>query len=114
MPAVLTSARDDLSGAFEKETTMKMSLLAAGALAAMIVMSPATAQMSGGAMPSGSMSSGSMSSEGDMKMTPADMKMMKSCKAMSHSRMMKNAKCMEMMRMHPDMMKSGKMMKSGG
>ncbi len=56
---------------------------------------PATAQMAKDAMASDS-----------MKMSPAEMKTMKSCQKMSHSAMMKSKKCSAMMKMHPDMMKS--------
>lgn len=81
---------------------MKMSIVAASAIAtALFMAAPAAAQMS----------SGSMSSDKGMKMSAADMRMMKSCKRMSHDKMMKNQKCMDMMRMHPDMMKSDGMMK---
>ena len=41
---------------------------------------------------------------GSMAMSDADMKMMMSCKRMSMTDMMKNAKCANMMKMHPDMM----------
>ncbi len=56
---------------------------------------PAAAQMAKDAMPSDS-----------MKMSPAEMKTMKSCQKMSHDAMMKSKKCGAMMKMHPDMMKS--------
>lgn len=48
---------------------------------------------------------------GQMTMSATEMKKMKSCQAMSHEKMMKNAGCARMMKMHPDMMKSDGMMK---
>ncbi len=48
-----------------------------------------------------------MGMESGMQMSEADMRMMASCKAMTREAMMKNSKCMEMMRMHPEMMKDG-------
>ena len=44
-------------------------------------------------------------------MSKHDMKMMKSCQAMDHDKMMANKGCMKMMKMHPDMMSSDGMMK---
>lgn len=52
-------------------------------------------------------------SSGQMKMSAADMRKMKSCRAMSHDRMMKDAGCARMMKMHPEMMTSDGMMKKG-
>ena len=49
----------------------------------------------------------SMMAHGQMKMSAADHKKMDACGAMSHDKMMKNAGCKKMMKMHPDMMKSG-------
>ena len=46
-----------------------------------------------------------------MKMSAAETKQMKSCNAMSHEKMMKNAGCVKMMKMHPDMMHHDDMMK---
>jgi hypothetical protein len=46
-------------------------------------------------------------------MSKSDMKMMKSCQAMDHDRMMADSKCKAMMDAHPDAMKDG-MMKSDG
>jgi hypothetical protein len=37
------------------------------------------------------------------KMTEADMKKWDACKAMSHENMLKDAKCVRMAKMHPDM-----------
>ncbi len=54
-----------------------------------------------------------MSSSGSMHMSKSQMKMMHGCQAMSHDEMMKNSKCMKMMKMHPDMMKGDAMMKKG-
>lgn len=76
------------------------SLMTAGAAGAQTPMS------SGGAMKSGAMAS-------DMKMSKADMAMMKKCKAMSHDKMMMDAKCKAMMEAHPDMMSGDKMMSDG-
>jgi len=64
------------------------------------------------------MMKGGMKSDKMMKMSAADTKKMKMCQAMPHDKMMKNAGCMKMSRMHPDMMKSdpmakGKMMAPG-
>ena len=52
-------------------------------------------------MSTGAMSTGAMSSSA---MSKADMATLKHCQAMSHDAMMKNAKCMKMMKMHPDAM----------
>jgi hypothetical protein len=65
--------------------------------------------MTSGSMTSGSMTSGSMTSSKGMmtsKMSDADMKTMKMCQGMSHDAMMKDAKCMDFMKMHPDMSKT--------
>ena len=78
-------------------TLIAMSVLSIGAAA------PALAQ---DAMASDHMKSGAM-----MKMSGADTRKMKSCGAMSHDMMMKNAGCMRMMKKHPDMMKGDAMMK---
>lgn len=59
-----------------------------------------------------SMKSDSMKS-GSMKMSAGSMRKMKTCNAMSHDAMMKNAGCAKMMKMHPDMMKHDDMMSSG-
>jgi len=50
------------------------------------------------------------------KMSDKDMATMKMCKEMSHDAMMKDQKCVDMAKMHPDAMKStsGAMMSSGG
>lgn len=48
------------------------------------------------------------------KMSASDMKMMKSCSAMGHDAMMKAPGCVKVMKAHPDMMKSGGSMTSGG
>ena len=61
---------------------------------AIAISAPAAAQMAKDAMPADA-----------MKMTPAEMKTMKSCQKMSHAAMMKSKKCSAMMKMHPDMMK---------
>ena len=50
---------------------------------------------------------------GSMKMSASSMRKMKSCNAMSHDDMMKNAGCAKMMKMHPDMMKHDDMMNAG-
>ncbi|WP_419825168.1 hypothetical protein [Sphingomonas sp.] len=50
---------------------------------------------------------------GGMKMSAADTRKMKSCNAMSHDTMMKNAGCAKIMKVHPEMMKHDEMMKSG-
>lgn len=61
---------------------------------------PALAQMKDGAM---------MGGDKPMKMSKSQMKSMNKCKAMSQEMMMKNKRCMSMMKMHHDMMSSGKM-----
>ena len=58
------------------------------------------------------MASHDQMASGGMKMSAADMRKMKSCNAMSHDAMMKNAGCAKMMKAHPDMMKQDDMMKS--
>lgn len=68
---------------------------------------PGIAQMQNGSMMAGH-EKGMMSSSGDMKMTKSQMASMKRCNAMSHSMMMKNKKCVAMMKMHPDMMHHAK------
>ena len=74
---------------------MKMGQMIPAALLAVTLASvPALAQMSQDSMSSGS----------KMEMSKADMKKMKSCQRMSHSAMMKNARCAKMMEMNPDMM----------
>jgi hypothetical protein len=59
------------------------------------------------------MMKGGMKSDSMMKMSAADTRKMHKCNAMSHDMMMKNAGCMKMMKMHPDMMKHDDMMMSG-
>lgn len=54
-----------------------------------------------------------MMNKGEMKMSAAETKKMKACNAMSHDKMMKNAGCVKMMKMHPDMMKHDAMMNKG-
>ena len=44
-------------------------------------------------------------------MSKHDMMMMKKCQGMDHDMMMKNKGCMKMMKMHPDMMSDGGMVK---
>jgi hypothetical protein len=46
-----------------------------------------------------------MPDSGMHRMSAKHMRMMKSCQAMDHDMMMKNKRCMKMMKMHPDMMK---------
>ena len=73
--------------------TRKKLILGVCALA--FVGSPALAQMKSGSMMAGD----------DMKMSKTQMMAMKKCHGMSHRMMMKNKKCVSMMKMHPDMMK---------
>jgi hypothetical protein len=80
---------------------MRILTLIAVSAAAMSLTAPAFAQ---DAMANGAMGSA------PMKMTPKEMKKMDSCKAMSHDMMMKNAGCMKLMKMHPDMMSGDNMM----
>ena len=65
---------------------------------------------SGAALAQDAMKSGAMSKP----MSKHDMKMMKSCQAMDHDKMMANKGCMKMMKMHPGMMSSDGAMKSDG
>lgn len=85
---------------------MKMTTLIAMSALSIVAAAPAVAQ---DAMMKDGMKSGSM-----MKMSAADTRKMKACNAMSHGRMMKNAGCKKMMKMHPDMMKHDAMMKKDG
>ena len=72
-----------------------IKLMCAAAMLASVVAAPALAQMASGSMMSGD----------HMKMSKMDQKKMAKCNAMSHEKMMKNASCTKMMKMHPDMMK---------
>ena len=78
---------------------MRMLPLLALSAFSVAAITPAVAQ-------SGMMSH-DMKSGSTMKMSQHDMRMMKTCKSMSHSRMMKNASCKKMAKMHPGMMKPG-------
>ena len=82
---------------------MRIATLLAMSALSLAVAAPAVAQ---DAMMKDGMKSGSM-----MKMSAADTKKMKACNAMSHDKMMNNAGCAKMMKMHPDMMKHDDMMK---
>ena len=82
---------------------MRIATLLAMSALSLAVAAPAVAQ---DAMMKDGMKSGSM-----MKMSAADTEKMKACNAMSHDKMMKNAGCAKMMKMHPDMMKHDDMMK---
>jgi hypothetical protein len=77
------------------------ALAVGGAYAQDSAMKPADGKM---------MMSGGMMSK---KMSDKDMATLKMCKEMSHDAMMKDQKCMELQKMHPDAMKmdSGNMMK---
>ena len=73
------------------------------------------------ALAAGLLTAGAASAQDAMKsdsmskpMSHHDMKMMKSCQAMDHDKMMANKGCMKMMKMHPDMMSSDGMMKNDG
>lgn len=81
---------------------MRMITLMAMATVSLAAAMPALAQ---DAMMKDSMKSGAM------KMSAADTKAMKTCKAMSHTRMMKDARCKRLMKMHPEMMQKDAMMK---
>jgi len=61
---------------------------------------------------SGAMSSDS-SMDKPMTASKSDMMKMDKCKSMDHDMMMKDHTCMKMMKMHPDMMKSGQAMDNG-
>lgn len=82
---------------------MRITTLLAMSALSLAIAAPAVAQ---DAMMKDGMKSGSM-----MKMSASDTKKMKACNAMSHDKMMKNAGCAKMMKMHPDMMKHDDMMK---
>lgn len=56
------------------------------------------------------MMSGDKMMAGGNKMSAASMRKLKSCNARSHDMMMKNAGCMKMMKMLPDMMQHDDMM----
>lgn len=84
---------------------MRMITLIAISAMSIAAVSPAFAE--------DSMMKGGMKSDKMMKMSAADTKKMEACKAMPSDKMMKNAGCKKMMKMHPDMMKSGGTMKSG-
>jgi hypothetical protein len=66
---------------------LTMACAAGGAFAQGSAMKPANGKMMAG------------------KMSDKDMAAMKMCKKMSHDAMAKDAKCMDMMKMHPDAMK---------
>ncbi len=53
-----------------------------------------------------SLAAGSATFAATAPMSKMDMDKMTACKAMTMDMMKKDAKCMEMMKMHPDMMKS--------
>ena len=72
----------------------------------------AISALSMGAVPA--LAQDAMMKSGQAKMSTADTKKMKSCQAMSRDKMMKNAGCARMMKMHPDTMGSDAMMKSDG
>lgn len=80
-----------------------IKLMCAAAMLAGAIGAPAIAQMSNDAM----VKKDGMMSGSHMKMSMKDKKMMAKCNGMSHNMMMKNAGCMKMMKMHPDMMKTG-------
>jgi hypothetical protein len=61
-----------------------------------------------------SMMKDGMHAQPAMHMSSAEARQMRACKAMSHDRMMRNARCTRMMRMHPDMMGGDHMMQGGG
>lgn len=85
------------------------TLLAVSALS-LAAATPALAQQG---MAKDNMMKDGMHAQPAMRMSAADARQMRSCKAMSHTRMMHNARCARMMRMHPDMMSDG-MMQGGG
>ncbi len=78
---------------------MRMMTLITISVLAITAAAPAVAQ--------NAMMKDEIKSDSMMKMSKADMEKMKSCKAMSHKMMMKDAGCVKMMKMHPDMMKAG-------
>ena len=84
---------------------MRMMTLIAMSAMSLAGAAPAFAQ---DAMMNHSTPAGSM-----MRMSAADQRRMRACNAMPHARMMRNARCAKMMKMHPDMMRHGAM-NSGG
>ena len=84
---------------------MRILTLVAISAMSMAIAAPALAQ--------DAMMKDGMKSDKMMKMSAADTNKMKMCQAMPHDRMMKNAGCMKMQKMHPDMMKGDAMMKDG-
>jgi hypothetical protein len=74
---------------------LTMACAAGGAFAQGSAMKPADGKMMAG------------------KMSDKDMATMKMCKEMSHDAMSKDAKCMDMMKMHPDAMKMNSGMMKG-
>ncbi len=81
---------------------MRIATLLALSTLSLAIVAPAAAQ---DAMMNDGMKSGAM-----MKMSAADTRRMKACNAMTHAKMMKNARCAKMMKMHPSMMKHDAMM----
>ena len=79
-------------------TGVAMAIAAYGAQAQDNNMKPADGGMMAGKP--------AMSSSMNGKMSDADMQTMKMCQGMNHDAMMQNKTCTDMMKMHPDMMKS--------
>lgn len=86
---------------------MRMNMAAVGLMIAALTAGAGCASTRDGGMAGGA----SMKSSMPMSMSPAEMEVMASCKAMTHDAMMQNAKCKQMMKMHADMMKEGMMTK---
>lgn len=86
---------------------LAMACAAGGAFAQSSAVKPAEGKMmSGNAMMSGhKMMAG--------KMSDKDAATVKTCRGMSHDAMAKDAKCMDMMKMHPDAMKPDSGMMKG-
>ena len=83
---------------------MRIATLIALSTLSLAVAAPVAAE---DAMMKDGMKSGAM-----MKMSASDKRKMKACNAMPHAKMMKNARCAKMMKMHPSMMKHDAMMKA--
>lgn len=90
---------------------MRMMTLIAMSAMSIAAAAPAVAQdaMMNHSTPSGSMMNHSTPAGSMMRMSAADQRRMRACNAMPHARMMKNARCARMMKMHPDMMHHGAM-----
>lgn len=93
----------------------RMRMAAAGLMMAALAGTAGCASMrekmgmdsSDGMSASGMEASGTMAASGGMQMSEADKRMMASCMAMTKDQMMKNRRCQDMAKMHPEMMNKG-------